>query len=70
MCLVFVYTCIWGAMGLTSPTASYTLLEAASYSGFHHIAWAAAIAWVVYTCHTGNCGNNNNVFFFYCSCIP
>lgn len=53
--LVCIYTCLWGAMGLTSPThSSSSPLKSALFSGFHHIIWPVALSWIVYVCHTGN----------------
>ncbi|XP_012280074.1 nose resistant to fluoxetine protein 6 [Orussus abietinus] len=51
--LATMYTCIYGAMEITSVGHTYNVWESAIYGGFHRFVWACAVAWLIYACHTG-----------------
>jgi hypothetical protein len=53
LCMAVLYAVVFGAYDLVQFDHGYDPVEATLYGSLHRPAWAIAVAWIIFACHSG-----------------
>jgi hypothetical protein len=62
VCFTVLYAVVFGAFDIIQYNRGYNPLESTLYGGLHRAAWATAVAWLIFACHTGYGGITPTLF--------